>query len=190
MRLVTLLSALSIMAVTAACASTPSSDTPSVTEGTMSAPTTRIVGNGGSIEIRTSTDVGKNVVIVPGTPSEVWSLLVMAFDSVGIPVTISNPPKGLLGNDGFRIRRKLKDVPLTRYLDCGNTQGGPSAETYEIFLAVKTQLLPVDEGVSATTLVDASGRPIAISGGSVRCGSTGKLEERIGQLLGGKPPGE
>ena len=187
MRHTTLLSALSLAALTA-CAS--SSSTPAVTEGTMAVPTTRIVGNGGSIEVHTGTSVGKNVVIVQGTPKEVWSLLVAAYDSVGIPVNISNPPQGVLGNEGFRIRRKLKDVSLTRYLDCGNTQGGPSAETYEVILAVKTQLLPVDQGVSATTMVDASARPVSLSGNAVRCGSTGRLEARIGELLGGEPPTE
>lgn len=187
MRYTPILSALSIAAA-AACASSPR--TPTVSEGTATPPPTRIVGTGGSIELRTSASVSKDIVKVEGSASEVWSRLVAAYDSLGIPVSISNQPQGLLGNDGFKLRRRLKNVPLTRYLDCGNTQGGPSAETYEILLSVKTQLLPADGGFTATTLVDASGRPVALSGGYVKCESTGRLETRIGELLGGTPPPE
>ena len=187
MRYTPMLSALSIAAA-AACASTPR--TPTVSEGTVTPPATRIVGTGGSIEVRTSASVSKEIVRVEGSASEVWSRLVAAYDSLGIPVNISNQSQGLLGNDGFKLRRRLKDVPLTRYLDCGSTQGGPSAETYEILLSVKTQLLPADGGFTATTLVDASGKPVALSGGYVKCGSTNRLETRIGELLGGTPPPE
>jgi hypothetical protein len=141
-----------------------------------------------SIDLKTNPTVSRSVVIVQGTPAEVWSKLVAAYDEIGIPVNISNPPQGVLGNDGFKLRRRLKDVPLTRYLDCGNTQGGPSAETYEILLAIRTQLIPADGAITATTMVDASGRPVAISGNYVKCGSNGKLEARIGELLGGVPP--
>lgn len=185
MRHIALLSTLAIAAL-AGCASKRSSD-PSVADE-MSASPTRIVGVQSAIDLRTSPTLSKNVVIVQGTPKEVWASLVAAYDSIGIPVTVSNPPQGLIGNDGFRVRRKLKDTPLTRLLDCGSTQGGPSAETYEVYLAVKTQLLPVEEGISATTMVDASARPVAIAGNYVRCNSTGRLEAQLGELLGGRPP--
>jgi len=189
MRHLALLSTLSIAALTA-CASTPSSDTPTVTEGGMVPPTTRVVGVKSSIDLRTNPTISRTTVTVQGTPAQVWSMLVAAYDSIGIPVNVSNPPQGLLGNDGFKLRRRLKDVPLTRYLDCGSTQGGPSAESYEVMLAVKTQLLPVNGAITATTMVDASARPVAISGNYVKCGSTGKLEARIGELIGGVPPAQ
>ena len=186
MRYIPLLSALAVAALTA-CASSPS-DEPTVRDGGPVQETTRVVGVQSSMDLRTNPTVSRTTVRVDGTASQVWSRLVRAYDSLGIPVTISNPPQGLLGNDGFKLRRRLKAAPLTRYLDCGNTQGGPSAETYEVLLTVKTQLVPVDGAITATTMVDASARPMAISGNYVKCASTGKLEERIGELLRGLPP--
>ena len=187
MRPVTLLSVLSIAALTG-CASTPEEEAPRVAEGGMVPPSTRVVGVKSELDLRTNPTISRHVVTVAGTASEVWTRLVAAYDSLGIPATTSVPPQGLLGNEGFKVRRKLKDAPLTRYLDCGSTQGGPSAETYEITLAVKTQLVPANGAITATTMVNATGRPVSISSNDVRCSSTGRLEARIGELIGGVPP--
>ena len=185
----TLLSLLFIAAL-CGCASSGTTGSSNVPDGSPVAPTTRIVGVQSSMDLRTNPSLSRGVVVVDAPLAEVWRALVAAYDSVGIPVTISMPAQGLIGNDGYKLRRRLKDVPLTRYLDCGSTQGGPSAETYEVLLMVRTQLRQTPDGVTATTLLDASARPVAISGDYVKCGSTGRLEARIGELIGGTPPGE
>ena len=165
-----------------------SSGTPSVSDGSGSIQSTRIVGVNSDLEVRTNPTLSQGVVIVDGSLANVWRELSAAYDSVGIPVTSSNPGQGVLGNEAFRVRRRLKDVPLTRYIDCGSTQGAPSAESYEIVLVINTQLQPTPEGIRATTSLRPSGRPVALSGGFINCTSTGRLEERIGQLIGGRPP--
>jgi hypothetical protein len=184
MRYTFLLSTLSVAAFTG-CAS---SGDPTIGNAPEPVQTTRIVGNGGSTEMRTSPGVGRGVVMVEGSLASVWQSLAAAYDSVGLTITTSSPGQGILGTESFKIRRKLKDVPLTRYIDCGNTQGGPSAETYEILLTVMTQLQPTADGTRATTILQASGRPISLGGSYMTCGSTGRLEERIGELIGGVPP--
>ena len=187
MRHVRLLSILSFTAV-GACASSGSSAGSNVSDGSPIAPPTRIVGLQSSMDVRTDATVSRGVVVVDAPFADVFRSLAGAYDSVGIPVTMSNPVQGLIGNDGFKIRRRLKEVPLTRYIDCGSTQGGPSAETYEVMLMVRTQLQKTGERVTATTLLEASARPVALSGNYVKCGSTGRLEARIGELIGGVPP--
>ena len=149
---------------------------------------TRIVGVQSSTEMRMNPGLSRGVVIVDGSVANIWRLLEAAYDSVGIPVTSRDPGQGIMGNDSFKVRRRLKNVPLTRYIDCGSTQGGPSAETYDIILAIRTQMQPVDAGMRVTTSLQASGRHPSISGDYVNCASTGRLEARIGELIGGKPP--
>src|SRR5687767_12543916 len=122
MRYSPLLFTLSIAAL-AGCAS---SGTPDVSEGPTATQSTRIIGVQSQTEMRTTSTVARGVVIVHNSLANTWSALQAAYDSVGIPVTTSNPGEGVLGNDGFKVRRRLKNVPLLRYLDCGNTQGGPS----------------------------------------------------------------
>lgn len=183
MRYTTMLSALAIAAL-AGCAS---SRTPEVSDGPAITQSTRVVGHNSSMEMQTSSSVARGVVMVHNSLGNTWKALIAAYDSVGIPVTSSNPGEGVLGNEGLRVRRRLKDVPLIRYLDCGSTQGGPSAETYDITLVIRTHLQPTPEGIRATTLMQATGRPVSLAGNTINCTSTGRLEARIGDLLGGKP---
>ena len=114
----------------------------------------------------------------------VWAVMPAVYDSAGIPVARLEQARHLIGNEGFKLRRRLGNVPLTRYLDCGRAQGGPSAETYEVNLAVLTELLSDGEGrTTAATVVRASARPVSFAGEFSPCKSTGALETRIGELI-------
>ena len=175
-------------AALAACATSGTTNGSSISEGAPVTPATRIVGIQSSMDVRTDPTLSRGQVVVDAPFDRVFQSLAAAYDSVGIPVTISSPAQGLIGNDGYKLRRRLKDTPLTRYLDCGSTQGGPSAETYEVMMIVRTQLQRKNDRVHATTLLDASARPVSLSGNWVKCGSTGRLEALIGELIGGVPP--
>jgi hypothetical protein len=116
--------------------------------------------------------------------SRAWQVLPSVYEELGIPVTDRRVDVRSLGNSGFKVRRRLEGVPLTRYLDCGRAQGAPSAETYEIMLAVHTQLSAADDGrTTVSTLVDAMARPVNFAGEYSGCSSTGVLEQSIIDLL-------
>ena len=182
MRHTTLLSMLALPALVGCASSSPE-------VGTAAGPprTTRVSGVQSSAEMRTNPTISRGIVMVDAPLERTWQALIAAYDSVGIPVNNSVPGQGILGNHGFKLRRRLKDVALSRYLDCGTTQIGPNSETYEIFLMIKTQLQPVTGGTRAVTSLEASGKPIAVAGNYVNCSSTGRLEARIGELIGGRP---
>jgi hypothetical protein len=111
---------------------------------------------------------------------EVWRALPAAYAAVGIEVARTDVNRGVIGNPGFRARRRLGDTALSRYLDCGATQGNPSADTYEVHFSVMTEVTRGDRGATiVTTLVDATARAINFPGDPVRCSSKGELENRI-----------
>lgn len=111
---------------------------------------------------------------------QVWPVMKSVFDSLGIPVATLNPSQHVIGNSGFRARRHLGKMPMIQLIDCGNFQGGPSAETYDINFSVTTQLVPLDaRSTTLATLVQAQGSPPSVSGSAVTCGSLGKLEAII-----------
>lgn len=111
---------------------------------------------------------------------QVWPVMKSVFDSLGIPVTTLNPSQHLIGNASFRARRHLGKTPMIQLIDCGNFQGGPSAETYDINFSITTQLVPLDaRSTTLATLVQAQGSPPSFSGNPVKCGSSGKLEANI-----------
>jgi hypothetical protein len=89
----------------------------------------------------------------------------------------------VLGNQELRLRRRLGEVGLSHYINCGNTQGAPSAETYDIRMSVLTQAVSATPtSTSVLTMVEARGKPITMSGEYTLCSSTGELERRIVDL--------
>jgi hypothetical protein len=114
----------------------------------------------------------------------VWPALRAAYDSVGVPVSTFDVTTRTIGNTALRVRRRLGDTALSKYINCGNTQGGNGADTYEVIFSVVTRAVPAESGTTRlTTLIDAQGRPITIGGEYTRCTSTGALEKRLGQLV-------
>ena len=143
---------------------------------------------GGELRLRANDQV--NLVIVSDTLTRVWSVLPAAYDSLGLTPdpTLLDPKLRVIGTGSVKLRRKLGDAPLSRYIDCGNsTQIGPSADSYDIMLTVKTQLLPQPGGATGvSTIVEAAGKPMNFAQGYSSCGTTGKLEKAIGDVVRAK----
>jgi hypothetical protein len=114
--------------------------------------------------------------------SLVWGALRAAFDSVGVPVTRVDEAQRLMGNEGFKIRQRLGGVYLSRYIDCGQTQVGPNADSYEVFMVLLVQARPASAADEASQLVinfEASARPLSFSQGYSRCSTSAVLERKL-----------
>ena len=122
------------------------------------------------------------------TPDAVWGALPAAYESLGVPISMSNAADRTIGNGGFNARRRLGGVPLVRYIDCGTTQGGPSAETYDIRIVINSAVKPGEAATTLSTTVEAMGKPVAFSGEYIRCSSTGALEARIADAVKARLP--
>lgn len=109
----------------------------------------------------------------------VWNALGVVYDSLGIPIATRDNATHVLGNPALKLRHRLGSTRLARFIDCGSTQGGPSADLYEIVLSVVSALQPSATGTTLATQVSAQGRPVAFSGEYVRCSSTGALEQLV-----------
>jgi hypothetical protein len=112
---------------------------------------------------------------------KVWHALPAAFEKLGLPITQADDATHTIANGGLKIRRVLGDAPLSRYIDCGTTQIGENADSYEVYLTVTAK---VDEeatsGLSIMhTTFEAMARPIAFSRDYSRCNSKGVLEKKL-----------
>ncbi|HEX8850611.1 MAG TPA: hypothetical protein VF761_13870 [Gemmatimonadaceae bacterium] len=149
--------------------------------------TTRISGGAapGQTAITTTTVSPTATTDVAAPLDKTWRALRAVYDSLGIPVSQVDESQHVLGNTGIKIRRQIGKTPLVRVVDCGHAQGGPNAETYEVFFAVATQLHPTADGARtlASTSLQASARPVSFAGEYVACTSTGGLESRIAEML-------
>ena len=111
---------------------------------------------------------------------QVWRVLPAAFDSLAIPVTQVDPLKRIIGNPGFKLRQRLGKVSLSRFIECGTTQIGPNADSYDVYLTVLLQLQPGPAGTtSVLTTFEALSRPVSFSQEYSRCSSRGSLETRL-----------
>jgi len=110
----------------------------------------------------------------------VFAVLPAVLDSLGISVGTLDSDQRVIGNTGLKLIGRLGKVALSKYIDCGQTQGFPSADTYEVHLSVLTQVHR--QGATEATLatvVEAAARPMSHKGDYSRCSTKGELESRI-----------
>lgn len=159
----------------AACATTPPEES-----GGSAPRTVRIVdGSGNVTQLSTRSDMLANATLVEVEVARAWRALVGAYRELGIPVSEINSDERMLGAN-VRTRGRLGNARLSAYLDCGRTQGGPSADTYDVHMVVETRVLEGELNTSrVATLIEATARPSGFATGPVRCSTTGTLERRI-----------
>lgn len=164
----------------AACASSGAT-------GSAPAPSTQtveVVGAASSVRLSMPGRDASTAHTLPFSVDQVWRALPAALDSLGIPVETLDPAKRTMGNSSFAARRRLKAVPLSRYVDCGATPMGPNADEYDVRLTVLTAVRPAEGGgATVTTTVQAAARPANYSQAFSDCSSRGVLETRLVELL-------
>lgn len=171
-----------VVPVVHACAS--SSSTGSAASAPSTRPATRTISSPDIGSMTVTATSTADVSHLPYSSDAVWRILPSVFDSVGIPVSTIDQARKSIGNAGYKTRTRLGKAPLSRYLDCGNTQIGPNADSYDVFLTVMTTVSPEGAtGATLTTIVDAQSRPVTFNQGYSRCSSKGGIEIRIADLV-------
>lgn len=154
-------------------------------------------GGGSTVTTRTqqigSADVGRlnvttvveaDVTTVPFDADAVFRVLPSVLDSLGLPVATIDPAGKSIGNPGFKIRNRLGKTPLSMILDCGNTQIGPNADSYDVYLKVMTTVSGAGAGSARiATLVEAQARPATYNQAYNSCATKGYLEPRLVDLV-------
>jgi hypothetical protein len=117
---------------------------------------------------------------VAASRAAVFTALEAVFAGLPLPLTVRDAAAGTIGNEGYKFRRKLGDMPSRKLLDCGGSSGMPNAETYTIKMSVLTNVTDAGTGsTTLTTVVVASAENPNYPGSGVSCSSTGALEARI-----------
>lgn len=123
-------------------------------------------------------------VTVPVPQPRAWTALRAAFDSVGLPVRGEDEAAGTLSTGNFTVNGRLKTTRLSRFLSCGTQRGMDNADSYEVVMAVASQVTPAGDATRLATSVQGWAQPRG-DGGTNRltCSSTGQLEARLAELL-------
>jgi hypothetical protein len=166
-----------LIATLAACASSTAGS------GSSSSPQTVLVPGGPDLRI-SGTDAS-NVHTIAYPVDQVWRALPATFDSIGVPVAAIDPAKRTMGNEGFKLRGRLKNTPLSRFIDCGNsTQVGANADNYDVNLTLLAEVQPGEQGTSKVVLTfQALAKPANFSQEYSQCSSRAVLETRFLDIL-------
>lgn len=144
--------------------------------------TVQVSGVQGRLNVVSGNSASTSTIVEP--IELVWRALPTVLDSLGLTVTTVDQARYLMGSESVKVRQRLGKTPLSRYLDCGQTQIGPNADSYDVTLTVMVQLQRGAGGTTAvTTSVDATAKPIAFRQASSDCSTKGLLESRLVALL-------
>ena len=163
------------LAVLSACAS--GAPTPGV-----AAPRQVRIEGAGSVNLNQNTYA--HVERVEKPVDLVWAALPFAFEAMSIPITAIDSAHHVIRNDGLKARRVLGGTPLGVYLDCGSTQVGENADSYDVNMTLLAEVQPDESGNAKLSLtLESMARPVSFSRDYTRCTTRGKLEERLTAAL-------
>jgi hypothetical protein len=169
----------------AGCASGSSGGAPATPNVTITPVTQRIVTPNRTLNINTvDVNSGYSQIII-GTMEAAWTALNVTYSDLKIPITTLVDAQHLVGNQSFKVRRRVGDIVMQQVLDCGSTQGIPNAETYDILMTISSYLAPNPKGgLNLITRIDATGRsPNFARENAVACHSLGALEKDIAERV-------
>lgn len=168
------ITSLFVLAVSA-CASSGSKP-----ESDISRPMERIVASDEQGVIRSAVAPNATTTIA-APPARALAVIKSVYDELGIPSAAVDDASGRISAPKFSVTRKLGNVNLSMYFNCGDSLNGNIADTYRIYITVVS--LVRSDGKGGTVLETAVNGDAANMGGAssgrIPCGTTGRLEERI-----------
>ena len=164
---------------TASCCLVLAACSSSTSLGTQTESTLRAAGGGGAGGLTIRASDGAQVNQLPYPIARVWAVLPAVYDSLGLTLSEVDPSTHVIGSS-IKAHKNLGTVSLGKIIDCGNAQGFPSAEAYDIRLTIRSQVEAQADGTTNIgTMLEAAGRPMQVAGDFVRCTTKLMLEKQI-----------
>jgi hypothetical protein len=142
--------------------------------------TVRIMG-ASNTNLTVTSNAGAQVTRIEATPDRVWLALPGAYAKVGIPITEVDTVHQRIANTGMKVRRQLNGTSLSRFIECGSTQIGDNADSYDVYFTISSVVKP-DPATGLTTLetmFESQAKPVSFSREYARCSTKGEMEKRI-----------
>jgi hypothetical protein len=172
---------LACVAIVSAGAQTSSGAAPTVSH---ELETTHINLEGVSFDVAWMRDrgVSEHKLLVPADAA--WAAFPTVFGKLGLDPNIIDSKQMIFGNAGATYRHTIAGQRLSHFIECGNMLGVSTADSYDVWIRLIAQVLPVDGGISRVRVeLEAKAKATDRPGGSVSCSSNGALEARIAKML-------
>lgn len=107
------------------------------------------------------------------------------FKTLGLTVAVRDSMGGLIGNEEFSKTRTLAGSQMSTWLNCGSGMTGPNADSYRITIALMVIIDPAANGTTRMRIgmVGSGANTVGSSTEPVACGTTGRLEEKMAQMI-------
>ena len=117
-------------------------------------------------------------------PDSAFQVLTRVYAMLELPVAPANG-KRAIGNDEIKIRRRIAGIPMQNVLDCGDKQGLPNAETWDIHMNLLSYVEAMPDGkAQVLTRIQATGNPTDVSNRDLTpCSTRGELEKKISDMV-------
>ena len=174
--------------VTAGCATTATGGTDNAT-GITTTPvgqtTTRVLTDAGNLNVTARSDMRISTNWVRAPADRVQAQLPGVYEALGI--TMSSRQDGgvmVFTNDDITANRRFAGERVSEYLNCGQTPMGTSmADASTVQIKMTTLVSGGAEGTELKTQLTGMAYSRTNSGTGAACVSTGRLEQRIAQML-------
>ena len=149
-------------------------------EGASTDQTVRIMG-ASNTNLTLTSNAGAQVSRIGAGPERVWLALPGAYEKVGIPISEVDTIHQRIANTGLKLRRQLNGTSLSRFIECGSTQIGDNADSYDVYITISSTVKkdPVSGLATLETLFESQAKPVSFSREYARCSTKGLLEQRI-----------
>jgi hypothetical protein len=115
--------------------------------------------------------------------ARVFAAMPAVFAALPVPLSVVDSSSKVMGALRVSVRRPIGGQRLSLLLECGTGNYGPNAERYSVQLTLLAVARAIDSTHSEVqTRVEGNASPNGLST-TVRCSSTGRLEERFAELL-------
>lgn len=140
---------------------------------------------GGTVVYRLNSSNGKVTGYVRGTPEDVWKTLLVTYNDLKLPITALDASARQISSSDTRAPRTLGGKPLRDYLDCGSGISGPRVDSHDVAYTLVTVVKAAggDSTAVQSSLVGNAASRGGASTAPVNCATTGRLENRIAQLV-------
>ena len=130
-------------------------------------------------------DTLASVYTVNAAVGTTFAAAAQTFKTLGFDATVRDSVGGLIGNIEFSRTRTLVGSQMSTWLNCGSGMTGPNADNYRITIAlmIMVDLAPDNSTRLRIGMVGSGANIVGNSNDPVACATTGRLEERIAQLI-------
>jgi hypothetical protein len=116
---------------------------------------------------------------ITASPDSTFAAVQAAYQDLGIEIKMMDVATRQIGNRRFTKMYDIGGVRLSKYVGCGSSETGPTADSYRITMSILSRVTPTPDGSRIDTQLTATAQDPGTSKGALSCTSLGGLEQRI-----------